>query len=92
MKKQTPVYFVLVVLSPSKKNYKKLEKVLYVVLMDSRKLRQYFQSHHIVVPSSQPLKDIIRNREATGRVKSGLQSSMSLPLTSFIDLQSSLRR
>jgi hypothetical protein len=36
--------------------------------LTSRKLRHYFQSHHILVPSSQPLKDIIRNREATGRV------------------------
>jgi hypothetical protein len=34
----------------------------------SRKLRHYFQSYHIIVPSSQPLKEIIRNREATGRV------------------------
>jgi hypothetical protein len=67
-KKQVPVYFVSEVLSLSKRNYTKLEKVLYVVLMASRKLRHYFQSYHIVVPSSQPLKDIIRNREATGRV------------------------
>jgi ribonuclease HI len=37
--------------------------------MASRKLRHYFQSYHIIVPSSQPLKDIIRNREATGRVR-----------------------
>jgi hypothetical protein len=36
--------------------------------MASRKLRHYFQSYHIIVPSSQPLKDIITNREATGRV------------------------
>jgi ribonuclease HI len=36
--------------------------------MASRKLRHNFQSYHIVVPSSQPLKDIIRNREARGRV------------------------
>jgi hypothetical protein len=42
--------------------------VLYAVLMASRKFRHYFQSYYIVVPSSQPLKDIIRNREATGRV------------------------
>jgi hypothetical protein len=67
-KKQVPVYFVSEVLSPSKRNYTELEKVLYVVLMASRKLRHYFQSYHIIVPSSQPLKDIIRNREATGRV------------------------
>jgi ribonuclease HI len=68
-KKQVPVYFVSEVLSPSKGNYTELEKVLYVVLMASRKLRYNFQSYHIIVPSSQPLKDIIRNREATGRVR-----------------------
>jgi hypothetical protein len=67
-KKQVPIYFVSEVLSPSKRNYTELEKVLYAVLMASRKLRHYFQSYHIIVPSSQPLKDIIRNREATGRV------------------------
>jgi ribonuclease HI len=45
-----------------------LEKVLYDVLMASRKLRHYFQAYRIIVPSSQPLKDIVRNREATGRI------------------------
>jgi hypothetical protein len=53
-KKQVPIYFISEVLSD--------------VLMASRKLRHYFQSYHIIVPSSQPLKDIIRNREATRRV------------------------
>jgi ribonuclease HI len=38
------------------------------VLMASRKLRHYFQAYHIIVPSSRPLKDIMRNREATGRI------------------------
>jgi ribonuclease HI len=38
------------------------------VLIASRKLRHYFQAYRIVVPSSQPLKDIMRNREATGRI------------------------
>jgi hypothetical protein len=60
-KKQVLVYFVSEVLSLSKRNYTELEKVLYAVLMASRKLRHYFESHHIIVPSSQPLKDIIRN-------------------------------
>jgi hypothetical protein len=45
-----------------------LEKVLYAVLMASRKLQHYFQAYNIIVPSSQPLKDIMRNREATGRI------------------------
>jgi hypothetical protein len=68
VKKQALVYFVSEVLSPSKKNYTELEKVLYAVLMASMKLRHYFQAYHIIVPSSQPLEDIIRNREATGRI------------------------
>jgi hypothetical protein len=42
--------------------------VLYAVLMASRKLQHHFQAYHIIVPSSQPLKDIMRNREATGRI------------------------
>jgi hypothetical protein len=67
-KKQALVYFISEVLSPSKKNYTELEKVLYVVLMASRKLWHYFQAYHIIVPSSQPLKDIMRNREATRRI------------------------
>jgi hypothetical protein len=37
--------------------------------MASKKLRRYFQAYHIIVPSSQPLKDIMRNREATGRIE-----------------------
>jgi hypothetical protein len=67
-KKQAPVYFVSEVLSLSKKTYTELEKVLYAVLMASRKLRHYFQAYRIIVPSSQPLKDIMRNREATRRI------------------------
>jgi ribonuclease HI len=65
IKKQAPVYFVSEVLNLSKKNYTELEKVLYAVLMASRKLRHYFQAFHIIVP----LKDIMRNREATGRIR-----------------------
>jgi ribonuclease HI len=69
VKKQAPAYFVSEVLRLTKKNYTKLEKVLYAVLMASRKLWHYFQAYHIIVPSSLPLKDIMRNREATGRIK-----------------------
>jgi hypothetical protein len=41
-KKQVPVYFFSEVLSPSKRNCTELEKVLYVVLMASRKLQHCF--------------------------------------------------
>jgi hypothetical protein len=37
VKRQMPVYFISEVLNPSKRNYTKMEKVLYEVLMASRK-------------------------------------------------------
>jgi hypothetical protein len=61
------------------------------MLMASRKLQHYFQAYHIIVPSSQPLKDIMRNREATGRIENGLPSSMNFLLIMSIDPQFGLR-
>jgi hypothetical protein len=58
-KNQMPIYFVPKIPGRSKKNYSEMENVLYVVLMASRKLWHYFQSYNIVVPSSQPLKNLI---------------------------------
>jgi hypothetical protein len=92
IKKQAPVYFVSEVLSLSKKNYTELEKVLYAVLMASRKLRHYFQAFHIIVPSSQPLKDIMRNREATGRIGKWVVELTNSALIMCIDLRFSPRR
>jgi hypothetical protein len=68
VKRHMPSYFVFKVLGTSKRNYTEMEKVLYAVLMASKKLRHYFQSHNIIVPSSQPLKDIITNREASSQI------------------------
>lgn len=62
------IYFVFEVLGPSKQNYLEMEKVLYVILMAYRKLRHYFQLYNITVPLPQPLKYIIRNREAIAQV------------------------
>jgi len=49
-------------------NYTKIEKITYAVLISSRKLKHYFQAHEITVPSSQPLGDILSNKEASGRI------------------------
>ena len=55
-------------LTPTKMNYSKIEKIIYAIVMASKKLWHYFQAHNIIVPSSQPLRDVLRNREASGRV------------------------
>jgi ribonuclease HI len=42
--------------------------LLYALLITSRKLRHYFQALKITVPSSFPLGEIIRNRDANDRI------------------------
>ena len=65
---QRPVYYISEVLTDSKQRYPQWQKLAYGVFLASRKLKHYFQEHPIKVVSSAPLADIIRNRDATGRV------------------------
>jgi len=45
-----------------------MEKMAYAVVMAARKLRHYFQSFKIKVPTTFPLRDMFENREASGRI------------------------
>ena len=45
-----------------------MQKLLYAVLMATRKLLHYFTDHEVTVVTSYPLGDIICNRDATGRI------------------------
>jgi hypothetical protein len=65
---QRPVYYVSEVLHEAKTRYLEMHKLLYVVLVASRKLRHYFQAHRVVVVTSFPLRAILHNSNATGNI------------------------
>jgi hypothetical protein len=66
--KQFPIYYVSEALSDSKLFYSEMENMAYAVVMAKRKLRHYFQSHNISVPTAFPLQDMFENKESTGRM------------------------
>jgi ribonuclease HI len=65
---QQPAYYVSEVLVNAKIRYTQSQKLLYALLITSRKLRHYFHAHKVVVPSSFPLGEIIRNHDANGHI------------------------
>jgi hypothetical protein len=65
---QKSVYYVSEVLHEAKTRYLKTHKLLYVVLVASRKLRHYFQAHRVMVVTSFPLRATLHNSNATGNI------------------------
>jgi hypothetical protein len=45
-----------------------VQKLLYALLITSRKLRHYFKGHKITVVTDFPLRDILHNRDTTGHI------------------------
>jgi len=56
------------VLSESKVRYPSIQKILYGILITSRKLRHYFEEYKISVITDFPLADILHNWDATKRI------------------------
>jgi hypothetical protein len=65
---QKPVYYVSEVLHEAKARCLETHKLLYAVLVASRKLRHYFQAHKVVVVTSFPLRAILYNPNATSNI------------------------
>jgi ribonuclease HI len=65
---QKPVYYISEVLHEAKARYPETHKLLYAILIASRKLHHYFQAYKIVVVTSYPLKAILHNSNATGNI------------------------
>src|SRR4051794_34158287 len=65
---QCPVYFVSSLLQWASSRYSGVQKLLFGLLMASRKLRHYFQAHEITVVTRLPLQRILHNPDAMGRI------------------------
>ncbi|KAI3790848.1 hypothetical protein L2E82_04222 [Cichorium intybus] len=63
---QLPVYFISRVLQGPEVNYLMLEKLVLALVHAARRLRRYFQAHHVEVLTSQPLKQILLKPENLG--------------------------
>jgi hypothetical protein len=65
---QKSVYYISEVLHEANTRYLETHKLIYTVLVASRKLRHYFQAHRVVVVTSFPLRAILHNSNATGNI------------------------
>src|SRR4051812_19976935 len=65
---QRPVYFVSSLLQGARSRYSGVKKLLFGLLMASRKLRHYFHAHEITIVTRLPLQRILHNPDATGRI------------------------
>ena len=67
-KKQLPVYYVSQAFQGAGSNYPRIEKIAFILIIASCKLRQYFQANPILVIMDQPIKKSINKPEAARRM------------------------
>jgi len=75
-KEQIPVCYVSHALAGTEVNYPLIEKLTFSLVVASRKLRPYFETHRILVLTDQPLKSALQRLGPSGRL---LKWAIKLP-------------
>ena len=65
---QKPVYYTSRALRGAEERYSNTEKLAFALLIASRKLRSYFQSHPIIVLTDYPFRKAMNKPNAAGRL------------------------
>ncbi|XP_020233796.1 uncharacterized protein LOC109813916 [Cajanus cajan] len=65
---QQPIYFISRMLQEAETRYQLLEKVALGLVHTARRLRQYFQSHRVVIRTDCPIAKVLRKPELAGRM------------------------
>jgi hypothetical protein len=78
---QRLVYYINKVRSDCETRYNQVQKLLYTILIMKHKLLHYFECHSIPVVTSHGLREIVRNRLATGRIANWDRELMGLDIT-----------
>ncbi|KAJ9539368.1 hypothetical protein OSB04_032101 [Centaurea solstitialis] len=67
-KQQQPIYYISKSLLDAETRYTSIEKLVLGLLTAAKKLRHYFESHHISIITNYPLKSVLRKPELSGRL------------------------
>lgn len=66
--KQHPVYFVSKALNDAESRYSNIEKLAYSLVISSRKLKAYFESHPILIYINVPLRQVFHKMDQSDRM------------------------